>query len=517
MKPKDINELIAENARRIQKAKNETPEAKATQTSKGKLTARERISILLDDLSFVEIDALASHRKDYPESEKFVPAEAVVTGYGTIHGRPVFVFSQDFATIGGSLSKMHGKKIAKIIDMAAKAGAPVIGINDSGGARIQEGVDALSGYGLVFYRNSIYSGVIPQISLVLGPSAGGAAYSPALSDFIFMVEGLSNMFVTGPHVIKAVTGEDVDKESLGGARVHHAKSGLSHFTYPNEADCIKGVKKLLSFLPQNNSELPPKLATKDDSNRVSMNLRDIVPVDTQKGYDVRLVIKEIVDASDFFEVQPDFAKNMVIGFGHIGGDTVGIVANQPNHLAGCLDIDSSDKASRFIRFCDSFNIPLINLVDVPGFLPGVAQEHGGIIRHGAKLLYSYAEASVPKITVVLRKAYGGAYLAMCSRDMGADMVLAWPQAEIAVMGADGAVKILYATEIKNASDQAQMVIQKTEEYKSNFLNPYIAAERGYVDSVINPENTRTYLVSALQIFSQKSEQRPKRKHGNMPV
>ncbi|HOO96526.1 MAG TPA: acyl-CoA carboxylase subunit beta [Caldisericia bacterium] len=514
---KDINDLIAEKNRRLESARNDTPEAKAKQEKRGKKTARDRITMLLDTDSFAETDVLVSHRKDYPESENYVPAEAVVTGYGTIEGRLVFIFSQDFASMGGSLSEMHGRKIAKIMDMAARAGAPVIGINDSGGARIQEGVDALSGYGQVFYRNTIYSGVIPQISLVLGPSAGGAVYSPALTDFIFMVDGISNMFITGPNVIKSVTGEIVDKESLGGSKVHSSKSGVCHKRFPTEEECMESVRHLIRFLPQNYSELPPRIVGGDDPNRASMALREIVPIDPNKPYDVRNVIREISDEGEFFEIQPEFARNLVIGFMRVDGYPVGVVANQPNYLAGCLDINCSDKGSRFIRTCDAYNIPLLNIVDVPGFLPGVAQEHNGIIRHGAKLLYAFAEATTPKITVILRKAYGGAYLAMCSRDMGADHVFAWPQAHIAVMGAEGAVKLLYSDEIKKAENMDEFIAKKAAEYNENYGNPYIAAERGYVDAVINPEETRPRIAYALHMLKNKSEHRPKRKHGNIPV
>jgi methylmalonyl-CoA decarboxylase subunit alpha len=514
---KDINEYIAERERRLKRAQNEDEKARYKQEKRGKKTARDRIKLLLDKGSFAETDVLASHRTDYPESENYVPAEAVVTGYGTINGRLIFIFSQDFSTMGGSLSEMHGRKIAKIMDMAAKAGAPVIGINDSGGARIQEGVDALSGYGKVFYRNTIFSGVIPQISLVLGPSAGGAVYSPALTDFIFMVDEISNMFITGPAVIKSVTGEEISKESLGGAKVHTSKSGVCHNRFSTEEECMDSVRSLLQFLPQNYSELPPRIVGDDDPNRTSMNLREIVPTDMNKPYDVRHVIKETSDNGEFFEVQPEYAKNLVVGFLRVDGYPVGVVANQPSHLAGCLDINCSDKGSRFIRTCDSFNIPLLNIVDVPGFLPGVSQEHNGIIRHGAKLLYSFAEATTPKITVILRKAYGGAYLAMCSRDMGADHVFAWPQAHIAVMGAEGAVKLLYSDEIRKADDKEAFIAKKAEEYNENYGNPYIAAERGYIDAVINPEETRPRIAYALHMLGNKTESRPKRKHGNIPL
>ncbi|NTU61511.1 MAG: hypothetical protein HGA95_04220, partial [Caldiserica bacterium] len=464
VKPKNIDDLISDFEDRLALAKNDTQEAQDKQAKKGKLTARDRIRCLLDANSFVETDALIADRLVDHDPDAYVPGEGVVTGYGSIDGRLVFVYSQDFTVVGGSLSEMHGEKIAKVMDMAAKSGAPVVGINDSGGARVQDGVDALSGYGKIFYRNSIYSGVVPQISLILGPSAGGAVYSPALTDFIFMVDGISNMFITGPQIIKAVTGEEVDKEKLGGSRTHTGKSGVAQFRYSTEADCFAGVRTLVSYLPQNCEQKPPRVIS-DNPNRVSPELNELVPVDPNKSYDVRKVIREIVDDGEFFEVSTEYAKNIVSGFARIDGYSIGIVANQPIHLAGCLDIDSSDKASKFIRTCDCFNIPLLNLVDVPGFLPGVAQEHGGIIRHGAKMLYAYAEATVPKITVILRKAYGGAYLAMCSRDMGADQVFAWPTAEIAVMGPDGAANIIFKKEISEAADPNAMRKQKIEEYK----------------------------------------------------
>ncbi len=516
VRQKNIDDLIADYEDRLELAKNDTVEAQAKQAKRGKLAARERIRQLLDPQSFVETDALIADRLVDHYPGEYVPGEGVVTGYGSINGRLVFVFSQDFSVMGGSLSEMHGGKIAKIMDMAAKSGAPVIGINDSGGARIQDGVDALSGYGKIFYRNSIYSGVIPQISLILGPSAGGAVYSPALTDFIFMVDGISNMFITGPQIIKSVTGEEVDKEKLGGSRTHTGKSGVAQFRHGNEAECFAAVRNLLTYLPQNCSQQPERMKSENPDN-ISEALIDMVPVDPNKSYDVRKVIKEITDNGEFFEVATEFAKNIVTGFARIDGFSVGIVANQPNHLAGCLDIDTSDKSSKFIRTCDCFNIPLINLVDVPGFLPGVSQEHGGIIRHGAKMLYAYAEATVPKITVILRKAYGGAYLAMCSRDMGADQVFAWPQASIAVMGADGAVQLLFGEELKNSADPHALAAEKIDEYEENFCNPYVAARRGYVDAVINPEFTRPYLAQALHMLKTKKESLPHKKHGNMPL
>lgn len=514
---KNFEEMINELDSKLTLARNETEQAKQSQAKRGKKTARERIALLLDEESFVEIDSLASHRKDYPGSEKYVPAEGVVTGYGTVNGRPVFVFSQDFSVVGGSLSLMQGEKIMKVMDMAMKTQAPIIGINDSGGARVQEGVDALSGYGKIFYKNAILSGSVPQISLVLGPCAGGATYSPALTDFIFMVEGISEMFITGPQVIESVTGERPDKQELGGARVHASKSGVTHFVHSTEEESFKAVRKLISYLPQNASEKPPRVVIGDNPNRMPMTLRDIVPTDSTKPYDVHKVITEIIDHGEFLEVQPDFAKNLVIGFARIDGFPVGIVANQPLYLAGCLDIDSSDKAAKFIRTCDSFNVPLVNLVDVPGFLPGVSQEHGGIIRHGAKMLFSYSEATVPKITIITRRSYGGSYLAMCSRDMGADLVYAWPQANIAVMGSDGAVRVLYSDELKNAANPKELQAKLAKEYEEYFCNPYIAAERGYVDEVIKPEETRIRIASALHLLKTKQESRPPKKHGNIPL
>jgi acetyl-CoA carboxylase carboxyltransferase component len=441
----------------------------------------------------------------------------VVTGFGTIDGRVVFVYSQDFTVMGGSLGEMQAKKICKIMDMALKVGAPLVGINDSGGARIQEGIDSLSGYGQIFFRNTQASGVIPQIAVIAGPCAGGAVYSPALMDFIFMVEGISRMFVTGPQVVKAATGEEVSAEELGGAMTHATRSGVAHFTARTEEECFREVRRLLSFLPSNNAEDPPFVDTGDPLERQEEHLLEIVPTNPNKPYDVKEVIRCIVDQGEFFEVHKSFARNIVVGFARIGGHVVGIVANQPYHLAGCLDIDSADKASRFIRFCDCFNIPLVTLVDVPGFLPGTNQEFGGIIRHGAKMLYAYSEATVPKITVILRKAYGGAYLAMCSRDLGADVVFAWPTAEIAVMGAEGAVEIIFRREIEGALDPERERERLLEAYRQEFYNPYQAAKRGYVDQVIDPRLTRLKVGRALEVFWSKREERKGKKHGNFPV
>ena len=488
------------------------------QHDSGKLTARERILKLFDEGSFVEIDAYVKHRCtefDMPETE--APGEGVVTGYGTVDGRLVYVYAQDFTVIGGSLGEMHAKKIWKVMDLAMKMGAPLIGINDSGGARIQEDVDALCGFGEIFYRNVNASGVIPQISVIMGPCAGGAVYSPAITDFVFMVDKTSQMFITGPQVIKAVTGEEVTFDELGGASVHSSKSGVAHFKADNDEACIEQVKRLLSFLPSNNLESAPYYDTTDDLNRLSETLTNIVPDDNNKSYDVKEAIVAVVDNGDFFEVQKDFAQNIVVGFARMNGSTVGIVANQPKVLAGSLDVDSSDKAARFIRFCDSFNIPIITFTDVPGYLPGVEQEHNGIIRHGAKLLYAYSEATVPKINVILRKAYGGAYIAMSSKHLGADMVFAWPTAEIAVMGPDGAANIIFKNDIATSADPITTRQEKIEEYRQKFANPYEAAKRGYIDDVIEPDSTRPRIISALEMLASKRESRPAKKHGNLPV
>ncbi|NMA95491.1 MAG: methylmalonyl-CoA carboxyltransferase [Clostridiales bacterium] len=488
------------------------------QHAAGKMTARERISALVDADSFIETDIFVKHRAvDFGMDKIEAAGEGVVTGHATIDGRPVYIYSQDFTVIGGSLGEMHAKKITKIMDEAMKMGCPLICINDSGGARIQEGIDALAGYGEIFYRNTLASGVIPQISVILGPCAGGAVYSPAITDFIFMVEDISKMFITGPQVIHAVTGEEVTPNELGGASAHNEKSGVAHFHENTEEDCFDSIRRLLSYIPQNNLEDPPVFDNGDDLNRLASDLDHIIPKSPNKSYDVKDVIARIFDNGDFFETQPHFAKNIVTGFSRLAGRSVGIVANQPKHKAGCLDIDASDKAARFIRFCDSFNIPIISLTDVPGYLPGVDQEHGGVIRHGAKLLYAYSEATVPKLNVILRKAYGGAYIAMSSRHLGADRVYAWPTAEIAVMGPDGAANIIFRKEIENASDSVAFRQQKIEEYREKFSNPYIAAERGYIDDVIEPQATRAHLIGALQILEGKRENRPAKKHGNIPL
>lgn len=483
-----------------------------------KMTARERITALMDAGSFVEIDAFVSHRcTEFGMDAVEAPGEGVVTGYGTVDGRLVYVYSQDFTVIGGSLGEMHAKKICKVMDMAAKMGAPIIGMNDSGGARIQEGIDALSGFGEIFYRNTVNSGVIPQISVIMGPCAGGAVYSPAITDYIFMVDKTSQMFITGPQVIQSVTGEQVTAEELGGSAVHAAKSGVCHFTAPSDEECIEQIKKLLSYLPSNNLEEAPYVEPTDEINRLSEKLTTIVPDDANKAYDVKEVIAEIVDDADFFEVQKAFAQNIVVGYARMNGNVVGIVANQPKVKAGSLDCDSSDKAARFIRTCDSFNIPIITLTDTPGYFPGVDQEHGGIIRHGAKLLYAYSEATVPKVTVIIRKAYGGAYIAMSSKHIGADVVMAWPTAEIAVMGPEGAANIIFKNDIKESADPITARADKIQEYKNKFATPFVAAQRGYVDDVIEPDSTRPRIIAALEMLQSKRESRPAKKHGNLPV
>lgn len=487
------------------------------QHKQGKLTARERILYLLDDESFVEVDRFVKHRcKSFGMEEMELPDEGVITGYGTVEGRTVYVFAQDFTVMGGSLGEMHAKKVCKIMDMAVKNGCPIIGLKDSGGARIQEGIDALAGYGDIFYRNTRASGVVPQIAAIMGPCAGGAVYSPALMDFIFMVDKKSQMFITGPQVIKAVTGEDVSGEALGGAVTHNSLSGVAHFVSKNDRDCLDGIKKLLSFLPSNNLDRVPEKES-EDLNRICHELDGIIPDTPSKSYDMKSIIGSLVDFGDYLEVQREYAKNIITAFGRIGGKSVGIIANQPKMLAGCLDINASDKAARFIRTCDAFNIPIINLVDVPGFLPGTSQEYGGIIRHGAKMLYAYSEATVPKITVITRKAYGGSYLAMCSRDLGADAVFAWPSAEIAVMGPDGAAGIIFKNEIQNSDNPNIKKQEMIEKYRSEFANPYQGAEKGYIDDVIIPSETRKHLIISLMMLQNKRERNLPKKHGNIPL
>jgi len=488
------------------------------QHARGKLSARERLDLLLDDGSFVELDRFVTHRSiDFGLADKKVLGDGVVTGYGTIHGRLVYVFSQDFTVFGGSLSEAHAEKIVKLQDMALKSGAPLIGLNDSGGARIQEGVVSLGGYADIFLRNTLASGVVPQVSLILGPCAGGAVYSPAITDFVYMVRGTSYMFVTGPDVVKTVTHEDIDMEGLGGADVHASKSGVAHFACDSEPDCLASVRELFRYIPQNNRSLPPVGSSADPHDRQDEALLEIVPENPNHPYDMHEVIRRIVDDGEFYEVHARFAQNMIVGFAHVGGHSVGIVANQPAVLAGVLDIDSSVKGARFVRFCDTFNIPLVVLEDVPGFLPGVTQEHGGIIRHGAKLLYAFAEATVPKVTVITRKAYGGAYDVMNSKHIRGDLNLAWPQAEIAVMGPKGAVEILFRKEIAAADDPKAVTDERIAEYRAKFANPYIAAARGYVDDVIDPRQTRPRLISALDMLRDKRDRNPTRKHGNIPL
>ncbi|WP_096198938.1 acyl-CoA carboxylase subunit beta [Bacillus sp. FJAT-45350] len=490
------------------------------QHDRGKLTARERIDLLIDEGTFVEINPFIENRgMEFGSGSSEAPGEGVVTGYGKVDGRLIFLFAQDFTVFGGALGEMHAEKIVKIMDLAAENGAPVIGLNDSGGARIQEGVLSLDGYGKIFYRNSIFSGVIPQISVILGPCAGGAVYSPAITDFVFMVEKTSQMFITGPKVIESVTGAKINSEDLGGARIHSSVSGNAHFTASSEEEVLAEVRRLISYLPPNNEEKPPYKEPKEKKpfNERVDELVDVVPVDGTKVYDVRKVINLIVDDADFMEVQPKFAKNIVVGFGRINGDTVGIIANNPKMMAGGLDIDSSDKCARFIRFCDCFNIPLITFEDVSGFIPGVQQEHGGIIRHGAKILYAYSEATVPKITVITRKAYGGAYVALNSKAIGADLVFAWPNAEIAVMGPSGAANIIFAKEIKDSPDPEATRQAKIDEYRERFANPYVASANGIVDDVIDPRDTRKSLASALEMLKNKKKSLPKKKHGNIPL
>jgi len=487
------------------------------QHSKGKLTARERLSILLDDGSFEETGMLVSHRcKDFGMEDQQFLGDGVVTGFGTINGRLVYVFSQDFTVFGGSLSETHAEKIVNVMDLAMKNGAPLIGLNDSGGARIQEGVNSLGGYADIFYKNVLASGVIPQISAIMGPCAGGAVYSPAMTDFILMVENTSYMFVTGPNVVKTVTHEEVTSEDLGGASAHSVKSGVTHFSCANEVACIENIKDILSYVPQNNMNLPPKLNYKLGTE-VRPKLNTIVPENPNQPYDIREVIEETVDADSFLEVHKNYAENIVVGFSRIAGRSVGIVANQPAYLAGVLDINSSKKGARFVRFCDSFNIPLLVLVDVPGFLPGTDQEWNGIIMNGAKLLYAFSEATVPRVTVITRKAYGGAYDVMNSKHIGADMNYAWPSAEIAVMGAKGASEIIFKKEINNADDPEAVLLEKENEYKEKFANPYRAARRGFIDEVIKPEETRVKLIKAFYMLENKADKLPKKKHGNIPL
>jgi propionyl-CoA carboxylase beta chain len=490
----------------------------AAQHAKGKLTARERIDFLVDEGSFVELDRFVSHRStDFGMDEQKILGDGVVTGHALIDGRPVYLFSQDFTVFGGSLSETHAEKICKVMDLALKVGVPVIGLNDSGGARIQEGVSSLGGYAEIFWRNVQASGVVPQISAILGPCAGGAVYSPAITDFVMMVEGTSYMHITGPEVVKAVTHEEVTSEDLGGAEVHCTRSGVAHFRSPDGKSCMNLLRKLLSYLPLNNAEDPPFVPTQDPPDRCDEALATIVPDDPQKPYDMRGVVLRVVDRESWLEVQEGWAQNLIVGFARLGGRVVGVIANQPAVLAGCLDSSASVKGARFIRFCDAFNVPIVTFEDVPGFLPGTEQEYGGIIRHGAKLLYAYCEATVPKLTVITRKAYGGAYDVMGSKHVRADLNLAWPGAMVAVMGAAGAAKILYRREIAAADDPAAVEAQRTQEYEATFNNPYTAAERGFIDDVIEASRTRPMLIRGLELLKTKHEERPRRKHGNVPL
>jgi acetyl-CoA carboxylase carboxyltransferase component len=515
---KTTQERIDDLRRRRAQASTTDPQAAEKQHARGKLTARERVEALLDPGSFVELDTFAVHRSSAFGLDKRRPlGDGVITGHGTIDGRPVCLFAQDFTVFGGSLGEVFAEKICKVMDLALRMGVPCIGLNDSGGARIQEGVVSLGGYAEIFYRNVMASGVIPQLSLIAGPCAGGAVYSPAMTDFILMVKGTSQMFITGPDVIKTVTNEDVGFEQLGGAMTHNTRSGVAHFAAEDEHDAFEQLRTLLSFIPANNLEDPPYIPPEDDPERMDESLQTIIPDSPRKPYDIKQVIDAVVDDGFFFEVQPFWAGNIVVGFARLDGYPIGVVANQPALLAGTLDIDSSVKAARFVRFCDAFNIPLVTFVDVPGFLPGTQQEYGGIIRHGAKLLYAYCEATVPKLTVITRKAYGGAYDVMASKHIRADFNFAWPTAEIAVMGVDAAVRIIFRRELAEADDPAARQAELAEDYQNRFANPYVAAERGYVDDVIEPRETRPALIRALRLARNKRQSLPARKHGNIPL
>ena len=514
-----VDERVEELRRRKAAAKEGGgAERIAQQRAKGKLTARERIEVLLDPGTFVETDMFVEHRaSDFGMDKRRIPGDGVVTGYGSVDGRTVFVFSQDFTVFGGSLGETHANKIVKIMDTAMKVGAPVIGLNDSGGARIQEGVISLGGYAEIFFRNVLASGVVPQISAILGPCAGGAVYSPAMTDFTIMAKGSSYMFITGPEVIKTVTGEDVTFEQLGGAMTHNEKSGVAHFAADDEKSALRLIRKLLSYLPSNNVEDPPILMTDDPADRQDPDLAGVVPREPDKPYDMRDVITRVVDRDSWFEVQEHWAQNIVVGFARLAGRPVGVVGNQPKVLAGTLDINSSTKGARFVRFCDCFNVPLLTFVDVPGFLPGTAQEYGGIIRNGAKLLFAFSEATVPKVTVITRKAYGGAYDVMCSKHIRGDMNFAWPSAELAVMGPEGAVQIIFRKEIDAARDPKAREAELVREYRGKFANPYIAARMGYLDDIIEPPETRPRVVNAFTMLRSKRETRPPKKHGNIPL
>ena len=488
------------------------------QHAKGKLTARERLDLLFDSGTFQELDPFVTHRTtDFGLADKRPLGDAVVTGHGKVNGRPVFAYAQDFTVMGGSVSEVVGKKICKVMDLAMKNGAPIIGVNDSGGARIQEGVLSLAAYGEIFLRNTLASGVVPQISIILGPSAGGAVYSPGITDFVFMVQDIGQMYITGPDVIKAVMGQEVTHEELGGASAHAIKSGVAHFVFETEEECLNQMRRLLGFLPSNNMEDPPLVEAFDPSDRSDPSLGDVVPKEPNKAYDVREIMVRIVDSGDLMEVHQSFAPNIVVGFARLAGKPVGLVGNQPAYLAGVLDIDASVKAARFVRFCDAFNIPLITFVDVPGFLPGTDQEHGGIIRHGAKLLYAYAEATVPKVSVVIRKAYGGAYIVMSSKHLRGDINLAWPSTEIAVMGPEGAVNIIFREQIAKSQDPEETRAELIQDYRDNLANPYIAASYGFLDDVIDPAETRPRLIKALEMLQDKRDNLPPKKHGNIPL
>jgi propionyl-CoA carboxylase beta chain len=514
--PRDAFERLTELELKAQEAGGAVRTERQHQA--GKLTARERVELLCDAGTFVEMDKLVTHRcTDFGMAENKIPGDGVITGHGRIHGRPVFVFAQDFTVFGGSLSGAYAGKICKIMDLAMKVGAPVIGLNDSGGARIQEGVASLAGYADIFLRNTLASGVVPQLSAVLGPCAGGAVYSPAITDFIFMVQSTSHMFITGPEVIRAVTHEEVTKEELGGAHTHTTRSGVAHCAFRDEPACLNALRELLTYLPQNNREDPPRRATLDPPTRVDAELDSLIPDDPARPYDIKDLIARVVDDGLMFEIQPEHARNIVVGFARLAGRPVGIVANQPLHLAGCLDIAASLKAARFVRFCDCFNIPLVTLVDVPGFLPGTAQEYGGIIKHGAKLLYAYAEATVPKLTVITRKAYGGAYDVMSSKHIRGDLNFAYPTAEIAVMGPEAAVSIVFREELAAAADPGAARARYVAEYRQKFASPYVAAELGYVDEVIRPRHTRSRLCAALELMGNKRDTNPVKKHGNIPL
>ena len=488
------------------------------QHDSGKLTARERLDLLFDKGTFHELDLFVQHRcADFGMDKMDIPADGVVTGYGQVNGRTVCAYAQDFTSRGGTLGEMHARKICKVMDLAMKIKCPMVSLIDSGGARIQEGVNALDGYGNIFFRNACASGVIPQISAIMGPAAGGAVYSPAMTDFVFMVKKTSHMYITGPQVVKAATSEEISDEELGGAMTHNTKSGVAHFACDNDQQCLEEIKKLLDYLPSSCEEKSLDITPTDKPDRIAPALDEIVPPEASKVYDMKAVIRSIVDDGEFIEPYQHYAMNIITCFTRFNGQVVGIIANQPNHLAGCLDVNSSDKAARFIRFCDAFNIPLLTMVDVPGYLPGSYQEWGGIIRHGAKMLWCYSEATVPKVTLIIRKAYGGAYLAMCAQSLGADYALAWPKAEIAVMGAEGAAAIIHHQEIKGADDPAAREKEKIEEYRQHFYNPYIAASMGYINAVIPPRDTRPEIIAALEALRNKQETRPTRKHGNIPL